>query len=363
MDRNSHIVSGLLVLLITGILIAGCSSAPPAANQTPATGSAATTAAAGPLFGAGDIVKNPTAGSAYAWLILAYNSATDTYERAFIYSNPDGSWGYRKDARTETADRAVMEKVYTEKITNVPLSSVHIQATGTETATITPTTTSLVTTNGSAITTTVTTTSSTSAKPAIKNIIPDKGDAGTLVSVSSLTGSSFVTGTTVKLVHAGSTDIVATNVTILAPTSLTCTLPIPSSAPAGTWDLVVTNPDGQSGTFTNLFSVHASANPVTTTTTSGTGTVNITGIDPPFGIAHNNIQYIITGSKFQNGATVILRYSGRADIVGSNVVWLSATRLQCFFAIPANSIGNWDVIVTNPDLSTGTLVGGFEVRN
>jgi hypothetical protein len=125
----------------------------------------------------------------------------------------------------------------------------------------------------------------------------------------------------------------------------------------------VTNPDGQSGTFTNLFSVHASANPVTTTTTSGTGTVNITGIDPPFGIAHNNIQYIITGSKFQNGATVILRYSGRADIVGSNVVWLSATRLQCFFAIPANSIGNWDVIVTNPDLSTGTLVGGFEVRN
>jgi hypothetical protein len=143
-----------------------------------------------------------------------------------------------------------------------------------------------------------------------------------------------------------------------------CTLPLPSDAQAGTWDLVVTNPDGQSATFTNLFSVHTSGNTVVTTATVSAGTIPVTGIDPPFGIAHNNIPYVILGSKFQAGAKVKLHNSNKpADITGTSVVVQSATRIQCYFDIPANSLGNWDIIVTNPDGTTGTLAAGFEIRN
>ena len=112
--------------------------------------------------------------------------------------------------------------------------------------------------------------------------------------------------------------------------------------------------------------MHTIISSVTTTVTPATGTIPITAVDPPFGIAHNNgQQYTITGSKFQDGATVSLHNSNKqpSDIVGTSVVVQSATRLTCFFDIPANSLGNWDIIITNPDSTTGTLAGGFEVRN
>ena len=364
MDRRSLIVSGLLVLIITSVLATGCTSSSAAPNQTQETGITTVTPANGPLFTAGDIVKNPKAASGNAWLIIGYDPATDTYERAFIYSNPDGSWGYRVDSRTEKATRSVMEKVYTEKITNMPVSSVPIQTQSSGVVTTVTVTTTPVTTTGSLVTTTATTATS-SGKPAIKRIIPDKGDTGTSVQVSDLEGSNFVTGAAVKLVRSGSPAIVATDVKVLGPTVITCTLPIPTDALAGSWDLVVTNPDGQSATYTNLFDVHTVVSSVTTTVTPATGTIPITSIDPPFGIAHNNIPYLITGSKFQDGAIVRLHNSNKqpSDITGTSVVVQSATRIQCFFDIPANSLGFWDIIVTNPDTTTGTLVGGFEIRN
>ena len=362
MYATRSIVTGLCILLLSCTFLTGCMTSSPA-NETGEPAATLSPTAGGPLFGPGDVVKNPKVSSATAWLVLGYDPASDTYERAFIYQNSDGSWGYRADARTEKAGRSIMETVYTQKVTTISPDAVPVRTPAVPSATVTqkPTTASAQTTP---VTGTTTTTVQTGGKPSIKGIIPDKGDAGTSVSVTDLRGNNFVAGAVVKLVRSGSADIVATNVRVMAPTSILCTLPIPSDAPAGTWDLVVTNPDGQSVTFTNLFSVHTQANAVTTTSSGATGTVPITGVDPPFGIAHNNIPYIILGSKFQSGAKVKLHNSNKpADITGTNVVVQSATRIQCFFDIPANSLGNWDVIVTNPDGTTGTLVGGFEVRN
>ena len=65
-----------------------------------------TTTTARATYSAGDIVKNPTSPSTTAWLVIGYDAASDSYERALIYPNADGSWGYRSDDRTENAKRA-----------------------------------------------------------------------------------------------------------------------------------------------------------------------------------------------------------------------------------------------------------------
>jgi hypothetical protein len=360
MYATRFLLSCLCILIVSCTFMAGCTTPGPA-NETTQPAVSATTATGGPLFTAGDVVKNPKVTSQTGWLVLGYDPATDTYERALIYQNSDGSWGYRADARTENASRSIMETVYTQKVATISPASVPVRTPAVPSVTVTPSATP-----SPSRTATVTSTATpvqSAGKPSIKRIIPDKGDAGTSVAVTDLTGNNFVAGAVVKLIRSGSADIVATNVRVLGLTSIMCTLPIPADATAGTWDLVVTNPDGQSATFTNLFSVHTSGNTVVTTTIS-VGTIPVTGIDPPFGIAHNNIPYTILGSKFQSGAKVKLHNSNKpADITGTNVVVQSATRIQCFFDIPANSIGNWDIIVTNPDGTTGTLAGGFEVRN
>jgi len=54
----------------------------------------------------------------------------------------------------------------------------------------------------------------------------------------------------VKLTKAGSTDIVATNVTVVSASQITCKVNM-NGAARGLWNVVVTNPDGQSGTLSN----------------------------------------------------------------------------------------------------------------
>ncbi|MEN6341342.1 MAG: SMP-30/gluconolactonase/LRE family protein [Methanospirillum sp.] len=70
----------------------------------------------------------------------------------------------------------------------------------------------------------------------------------------------------------------------------------------------------------------------------------------------------LAGAGFQPGATVRLRRAGYADIAGTSVVVLSATKIACTFVLPSNAAkGNWDVVVTNPDDQSLTLETGFAI--
>jgi hypothetical protein len=349
MDRTPAFVSGLVILLVACILIAGCSSTDTTNSDTQPD----TTTNPAALFTAGDIVKNPASTVTTAWLILGYDAASDTYERAMIYQNADGSWGYREDNRTEKAGRSVMEKVYTEKVANTPPSSVPIGMP-------TPIATEEETTFATEPVTTVTTMAPLA--PLITNIIPDEGYAGTSVSVTDLVGENFVTGSTVTLSRNGSATITATGVRAVTNTSIICTFAIPSDAPVGAWDVSVRNPDGQSATFTNIFTVHRTAIPLVTTPAIHSGSVPITDIEPPFGFSSTHSSYIFTGSTFETGARVYLEKSGSPDIEAPIVIVNSATQLQCFFDIPQGSFGIWDVKVVNPDNTYGIWSGAFTVR-
>jgi hypothetical protein len=357
MNKKTLLVSGLVVLLISCVLITGCTDNSSTTNTTTQASVVTTSPSGSAKYVSGDIVKIPGSSAATAVLIIRYDAATDTYERALIYPNADGSWGYRRNSNTEKAARAAMEKAYTEKITNKPLSSIVIR-----TPTVSPTATAGSTTQITSTSTTTTTTVSPTGKPTFKKIVPDFGDAGTAISITSLTGSNFQSGATVTLMKSDNPNITATNVNVQSPTWITCTFNPPSDATAGTWDVVITNPDGQYVSYSNIFSIHGSA--TTATTTSPTGSEGITSISPTstFG---NDVPMIITGTDFQQGFTAKLTKTTGTTVVieARSVAWESPTQVRAWFTLRTpKQMGTYTVTVTNPDGSTRTLVNGFEQK-
>ncbi|RLC75620.1 MAG: hypothetical protein DRI61_14595, partial [Chloroflexi bacterium] len=103
------------------------------------------------------------------------------------------------------------------------------------------------------------------------------------------------------------------------------------------------------GMFRDMGWTLASVTPAPTVTSitpnsgENTGVVNITNL---------------AGSDFQNGATVKLIKSGQSDINGTNVTVVSDSQITCDFDLSGAAIGQWDVVVANPDAQSGTLPNG-----
>ncbi len=91
----------------------------------------------------------------------------------------------------------------------------------------------------------------------VSSISPNSGMPDSSISITSLSGTGFQSGATVKLQRAGSIDITATAVSVATPSLITCQFAIPSSTSTGAWNVLVTNPDGQSATLPSGFSVTA----------------------------------------------------------------------------------------------------------
>jgi C1A family cysteine protease len=97
-------------------------------------------------------------------------------------------------------------------------------------------------------------TSASIPAPAVASIAPNTGrNTGTL-HVTSLAGTYFQPEAGVKLTRPGQADIDATNEVLVNSARITCDLDL-TGAVTGTWNVVVTNPDGQRGTLANGFTV------------------------------------------------------------------------------------------------------------
>jgi hypothetical protein len=170
------------------------------------------------------------------------------------------------------------------------------------------------------------------AAPALTSVSPTSGPTAGGTTIT-LTGSSFVSGATVRV---GGTA--ATNVTFVSATQLTARTP---AGTAGARDVQVTNPDGQSATRAGAFTYTA---PSTTPT--------LTSVAPALGPQQGGVTITLTGTNFVSGATV--RIGGTA---ATGVVFVSTTRLTAL--TPAGTQGARDVQVTNPDGQSVTLTGGY----
>jgi hypothetical protein len=90
--------------------------------------------------------------------------------------------------------------------------------------------------------------------PTLTGITPSSGYNNGPVNITNLAGTNFKAGATVHLGKSGQPDIVANPVNLVSANQITCTIDLTGAA-AGTWDVVVTNPDGQSCTLTGGFTV------------------------------------------------------------------------------------------------------------
>ncbi|MBI2550208.1 IPT/TIG domain-containing protein [Candidatus Woesearchaeota archaeon] len=165
------------------------------------------------------------------------------------------------------------------------------------------------------------------APPSIASVTPNSGSTvgGTAVVIS---GSDF--GATPSVTFGGAAASVSSS------TSDTINVVTPAHA-AGAVNVVVTNPDGQFSTLVNGFTYFPPS---------------ITSVSPVSGPTAGGTVVTITGSYFVSGAGVT--FGGAA---AGSVTFVSSTQLTA--VTPAHAAGLVDVVVTNPDGQSGTLVNGF----
>ncbi|WP_292348082.1 hypothetical protein, partial [Methanoregula sp. PtaB.Bin085] len=185
------------------------------------------------------------------------------------------------------------------------------------------------------------------AAPTVTAISPVAAYSGVPVQIDSITGTNFLSGATVQL-HRGTSTITASNVTVVSPTRISCTADLLGAA-TGQWNVTVSNPDLQSGTGTNLFTIQPALPPT------------ISSITPNSGNRGWNVSITnLAGANFQQGATVQLR-RGAATITATNVTVVSSSQITCTFDLSGAATGLWDVRVINPDAQAGTATGIFTV--
>jgi hypothetical protein len=100
--------------------------------------------------------------------------------------------------------------------------------------------------------------------------------------------------------------------------------------------------------------------PTVTITPSGNSPV-IKAISPTRGGTDATVSVTITGSNFQNGATVKLLRAGDPIIQAIGVTVTSSTTINGILKFTGAEKGSYNVIVANPDGQSDALVGGFTV--
>ena len=327
---ENKVRNGLFIcaLLVFAVLIAGCSDQSSAGSTTPVP----TTALPEAKFAAGDIIaKSASSTDQTLYVITKYDATSGMYTRAWIHKNTDGSWGHFSDNKTEKVERTLVEKVYPVKIAHVTISSIQIVTT--------------------TIPTTVPTTLSGSA-PTVTGISPASGAKDATVGVT-ITGTNFENGATAKLMRAGYPSITATGVSVSSSTSIGCTFGL-SGADEGNWNVMVTNPGGQSDTKTGVFSI-GQAPPIITGLNQYTAELNAT-----------ELAIVINGQNFKEGVKVTF-VQGATELVCANPASLDTLKISCVLDLRMSNGGKsglWDVKVLNIDgQQTGTLTGKFTVTN
>jgi hypothetical protein len=140
-----------------------------------------------------------------------------------------------------------------------------------------------------------------------------------------------------------------TNITVVSKTSITAT--VPASKTPGTYDVVVTNSDSQSGTRPDEFQVNLPA-------------PTITLASPTSGTNENTTSITITGTNFQtSGTTLVTLEAGGQDTISCTGVSVNSST-EITAVVPANkAIDTYDLKVTNPDSQYVTNSSAFTVNN
>jgi IPT/TIG domain len=313
------------LLLVFSVIFAGCSDESPSGITTTPT-----SVHPDAKYRQGDIIATASSSSGSSlYLVLKYDAAADEYTRALIEKNEDGTWGHRTSTRTEKSPREVLEKVYTVRVGHVEVSAVPV---------VTPTVLS------------VTTPAPSGNAPSITGISPSFASRDTAAGVT-ITGTNFQDGATVKLVRAGSTPITATGISVSA-TGITCLFSFDGRSD-GSYNLIVINPDGQSDSRQNFFTI-GEAPPV------------ITGIYPTTAELNDIVPLSISGQNFRNDVKVTFTKDS-TELVCGNPISMDSAKISCNLDLTMTrgaTAGEWTVTVLNIlSQQKGTCAKKFIVTN
>ncbi|MBI2568927.1 MAG: hypothetical protein HYV63_18050 [Candidatus Schekmanbacteria bacterium] len=118
-------------------------------------------------------------------------------------------------------------------------------------------------------------------------ISPNRGgDTGSITAFVTIAGISFQSGVSVKLVRSGQTDILAYPIGYLSPNRVKATFDLLGKE-QGSWDVVVTNPDGSTASLASAFTVEPGRDPTFSVVVLGPTRARA-GALPGFGIAYRN---------------------------------------------------------------------------
>jgi len=165
--------------------------------------------------------------------------------------------------------------------------------------------------------------------PLITSVSPLVGKTGGGTAIT-INGENFTAETTVTI-----DDVACTSVVFVSATQLTADTP---AGDEGAQAVKVSIPNHGSFSLAGGFTYYGS--PTLTTCTPSTGNAGTS--------------LVLTGTNFQSpisGVTI-------NGVACTNVVWRNSTRITC--RAPANDNGTYNVVVTNPDTETATLVSGFQ---
>lgn len=196
------------------------------------------------------------------------------------------------------------------------------------------------------------------AAPAVSAVAPLSG-ANNVATALTLTGSGFLAGATVSV---GGQP--CTNVMVSSPTTLTCSAPT-RSAVCGAQDIVVTNPDMQSGTGSKLFryTSRAFAIGAPTPIAASTTPAELLAVD----LNNDGKLDLVNTNRAANTVSISL---GNGDgTFGTQTTVMTGTTPVGLAAGDMNGDGKVDLVVANSAAAVSTLSflagngsGGFAAK-
>jgi hypothetical protein len=173
-----------------------------------------------------------------------------------------------------------------------------------------------------------------STAPAVSSVLPGSGptEGGTAVTI---TGANFAAGASVTI-----GGIAASGIAVVNPNTITAFTPArPTPGPV---NVVVTNPNNESGTLANGFTYVGATGPAPT----------VSGVDPASGPTTGGTAVTITGTNFVSGATVSI-----GGVPASAVQVLSDTSITAVTG--PHAAGTVTAVVQNPDGQSAAKTNAF----
>ena len=183
--------------------------------------------------------------------------------------------------------------------------------------------------------------------PEIAGISPLSGANNAVVNVT--ISGAFFKGTPAVNLTKDAVTILGTNVSVNAGT-IKCDLPLAGAA-LGNWSVTVRNPDGQVSNSLN-FTVE---NPRPT----------VSGVTPSKGTNDTVVAVTVSGAYFLDSPKVprvnLTTPTGTDVIQGEKVTVLDPGNITCEFNLTGRALGQWNLIVVNPDGKAGGIRNAFRI--